>query len=101
MMILPKLYPDLNILFKGLDKYSPNVIGEGSVIPWSKYIPDKFSLPNIGDILTMKGILHHSYITDVPLLGKISVPLKFGRLVSLFEAAGKIRIIAIVDPITQ
>lgn len=36
-----------------------------------------------------------------PLFGEITPVSIFGRLVALKEAAGKIRIIAIVDPITQ
>lgn len=35
-----------------------------------------------------------------PSLGKLGI-LPLGRLVQLFEAAGKVRVIAIVDPITQ
>jgi hypothetical protein len=99
--ILSQLYPDLKNIIIGMQEYTPKVIGEGSMIPWKRYVPGKYSPPNIGSILTLKGMLNPQYYTEIPLFGLICSPLKFGRLVALYEAAGKIRIIAIVDPFTQ
>jgi hypothetical protein len=85
MFFVENYFPDLRSILAGLKEYTPPVLGEGSLIPWRKYIPDEFKLPNIG---------------PYPL-GVYSALYGFGRLVSLYEAAGKIRIIAIVDPLTQ
>jgi len=74
-------YPDLFRILTGLSGshlQASRLIGEAIPQVTGKFIPDSFKAPTMG--------LYESVL---------------GRFAALYEAAGKIRIIAIVDPITQ
>lgn len=68
------------------------LLGPGTPVNFTQYIPDKYSQPYLPPATEDR--------TQTPF-GTWTYSPCFGRLVALREAAGKIRIIAIVDPLTQ
>jgi len=81
LIICKSTYPDLFRILSGLSGshlQASRLIGSAVPQVTNKFIPDSFKPPSMG--------LYDSVL---------------GRFAALFEAAGKIRIIAIVDPITQ
>lgn len=98
-----KLVKALSLLMK---KYWPdgtaNMLGS---IGWNPSIIDQTQQPSkVTDLIDPKTTPRSAYIepnTELVSAGSVNGLPILGRLVKLYEAAGKVRIIAIVDPITN
>jgi hypothetical protein len=95
--IIDKTYPGLKTLVTGLDVgglEANKLLGPTSIVVPDGVPHDKRHVPNVGPAFS-------AYKFSSKILGEVTPTSILGRLVALKEAAGKIRIIAIVDPLTQ